>query len=100
LKFNTLPTNSASSPIKDAYVIYNSTANIANSLGAFNNYRHRAQNVPYETRKVLGLEYFVYQGFLYMVADTTFAEYENGGSPTDLKFRYWIAKFRIKDEVL
>jgi hypothetical protein len=102
LKLNTLPTNNTNSPAKDAYVIYNSTANNANNLGAFGNYKYRASNSFYETREVLGMEYFVYQGFLYIICDTTFTDVENsiGGGLPEFKFRYWIGKFAVKDALL
>jgi hypothetical protein len=98
LKLNTYV--NINSLAKDSYVVYNSTASSANNLGAFGNYKYRTANAPYETRNVLGMEYFIYNGFLYIICDTTFAEYENATGSTNIKFFYWIGKFAIKDSIL
>lgn len=91
---------------KDYYNIHNSTANSGNDLGAFGNYWYRQTTYTGETRNVGGMEYFIYKGFLYMICDTTLFEYEStndnttGGVGAQPEWRYWIGKFRVRDEIL
>lgn len=105
--YNSYTNNTVNDKAKDAYVVFDNTASNANNLEAFGAYRWREVWYLYAPKTMYGMEYFFYNGYLYMICDTTFSEYEYTGDTSYqegrggwTKYRYWIGKFSINEAIL
>lgn len=78
--------------------------NNSNWLNHYTSLRGAPRSSPYSLEVFVqgGWDYFMYEGYLYIIADSNLVEIQ---SPTNvsrdsIRFNYWVGKFRFKDELL